>query len=187
MTRAARLDLRSFQQELASRLATKTAAQVESSRLGLVCAGERWLVRLADAGEVIAVPPIVRVPMTRSWFLGLANIRGSLYSVIDFAAFLGHEPVASGGARAPDPVRSADRRAERRHRRRARGGPAQSRRAHGRRRRGPMRPNGTHSAGPMPKATPGRKSISAPSRATLRSCRSALETHWGPVRCRSRG
>ena len=97
MARAARLDLRSFQQELASRLATKTAAQVESSRLGLVCAGERWLVRLADAGEVIAVPQIVKVPLTRNWFLGLANIRGSLYSVIDFAAFLGHEPVARTG------------------------------------------------------------------------------------------
>ncbi len=97
MARAARLDLRSFQKELASRLATKTAAQVESSRLGLVCAGERWLVRLADAGEVIAVPQIVKVPLTKNWFLGLANIRGSLYSVIDFAAFLGREPVARTG------------------------------------------------------------------------------------------
>ena len=60
MARAAKLDLRAFQQELATRLATKTAAQVESSRLGLACGGERWLIRLADAGEVIAVPPIVR-------------------------------------------------------------------------------------------------------------------------------
>jgi len=47
---AKKLDLRTFQQELASRLATKTAAQVESSRLGLASGGERWLVRLADAG-----------------------------------------------------------------------------------------------------------------------------------------
>ena len=38
MARAAKLDLRSFQQELASRLVTKTAAQVESSRLGLAWA-----------------------------------------------------------------------------------------------------------------------------------------------------
>ncbi|HEY7944300.1 MAG TPA: chemotaxis protein CheW, partial [Casimicrobiaceae bacterium] len=86
MSRAARLDLRSFQQELATRLAAKTTAQVESSRLGLVCAGERWLLRLPDAGEVIAVPQIVRVPLTRDWFLGLANIRGSLHGVVDFAA-----------------------------------------------------------------------------------------------------
>src|SRR5206468_8224465 len=86
MARAARIDLRTFQQELASRLAAKTAAQVESSRLGLLCAGMRWLIRLADAGEVVAPPHIVTVPMTRSWFLGVANVRGNLFSVIDFSA-----------------------------------------------------------------------------------------------------
>ena len=90
MARAPRVDLRTFQQELATRLATKTTAQVESSRLGLSAGGERWLVRLADAGEVIAMPAIVKVPMTRDWFLGVANIRGNLYSVVDFGGFLGH-------------------------------------------------------------------------------------------------
>src|SRR3954469_5637451 len=97
MTRAARLDLRSFQQELATRLAAKTTAQVESSRLGIECRGERGLGRLSDAGEVIAVPPVVPVPLTQRWFLGLANIRGNLFSVIDFPAFLGREGVALGG------------------------------------------------------------------------------------------
>ena len=96
MTRAARLDLRSFQQELATRLAAKTTAQVESSRLGIECRGERWLVRLSDADEVIAVPPIVPVPLTQRWFLGLANIRGNLFSVIDFPQFLGFPPVILG-------------------------------------------------------------------------------------------
>jgi twitching motility protein PilI len=96
MTRAARVDLRSFQQELANRLAMKTAGEVESSRLGIQCGDERWLVRLSDAGEVIAVPPIVRVPLTHAWFLGLANIRGNLFSVIDFPAFLGREAVVLG-------------------------------------------------------------------------------------------
>ena len=98
MARAPRIDLRTFQQELASRLATKTAAQVESSRLGLASGGERWLVRLADAGEVITMPPIVKVPMTRDWFLGVANIRGNLYSIIDFSGFLGAEPIAPSAA-----------------------------------------------------------------------------------------
>ena len=36
MARAAKLDLRAFQQELATRLAAKTTQQVEQSRLGLV-------------------------------------------------------------------------------------------------------------------------------------------------------
>ena len=100
MARAPRIDLRTFQQELAARLATKTAAQVESSRLGLSSGSERWLVRLADAGEVITMPPIVKVPMTREWFLGVANIRGNLYSVVDFAGFLGQAvPTATAATR----------------------------------------------------------------------------------------
>jgi twitching motility protein PilI len=100
MARAAKLDLRAFQQELATRLAAKTAAQVEQSRLGLACAGEQWLIRLADAGEVIAVPQTATVPHTKPWYLGIANIRGNLYGVIDFAGFLGHplEPIGIGSA-----------------------------------------------------------------------------------------
>lgn len=99
MARAAKLDLRTFQQELASRLATKTAAQVESSRLGLSCGGERWLIRLADAGEVVTMPDIVPVPLTRPWYLGVANIRGNLYSVVDFARFLGRDAPTGGQLR----------------------------------------------------------------------------------------
>jgi twitching motility protein PilI len=97
MARPARIDLRLFQQELATRLASKTTAQVESSRLGLNCAGERWLIRLADAAEVVAVPPLAAVPLTQPWFLGLANIRGNLYSVVDLARFLGREGVVPHG------------------------------------------------------------------------------------------
>jgi len=89
MARAARIDLRTFQQELAARLAAKTTAQVEQSRLGLACAGQQWLIRLADAGEVISVPPLATVPLTKPWYMGIANIRGNLYGVIDFAGFLG--------------------------------------------------------------------------------------------------
>ena len=99
MARAAKLDLRAFQQELAARLAAKTTQQVEQSRLGLACAGKQWLIRLADAGEVIAVPTLATVPLTRPWYLGISNIRGNLYSVIDFAGFLGEaiEPATAGG------------------------------------------------------------------------------------------
>jgi twitching motility protein PilI len=100
MARAAKLDLRAFQQELATRLAAKTAAQVEQSRLGIACAGAQWLIRLADAGEVIAMPQMASVPMTKPWYLGVANIRGNLYGVIDFAGFLGHplEPITPGAS-----------------------------------------------------------------------------------------
>ena len=98
MARAAKLDLRTFQQELSARLLMKTTAQVESSRLGLSCGGERWLIRLSDAGEVVSLPEIVPVPLTRPWYLGVANIRGNLFSVIDFGKFLAREVPAAGGA-----------------------------------------------------------------------------------------
>jgi twitching motility protein PilI len=95
MARAAKLDLRAFQQELATRLAAKTAAQVEQSRLGVGCGGEHWLIKLADAGEVIALPQLATVPRTKPWYLGIANIRGNLYGAIDFAGFLGRPVDAS--------------------------------------------------------------------------------------------
>jgi twitching motility protein PilI len=97
MARAAKLDLRTFQQELSNRLAMKTTAQVESSRLGLSSGGERWLIRLADAGEVITLPLLIPVPLTKPWYLGVANIRGNLFSVVDFSAFLGRESGTGGG------------------------------------------------------------------------------------------
>jgi twitching motility protein PilI len=91
MARAAKLDLRVFQQELAARLANTSEAEVDSTRLGLVCGGGQWLTRLADAAEVVPVPPIVAVPLTRPWFAGIANVRGNLYSVVDLAGFLGRQ------------------------------------------------------------------------------------------------
>jgi twitching motility protein PilI len=59
-------------------------------------AGGRWLVDLTDAGEVIPVPAITPVPLTRPWFKGVANVRGNLVSVVDFGAFLGAGAVAPG-------------------------------------------------------------------------------------------
>jgi len=100
MARQNRINLRAFQQELSERLRHKTAAQVDSLRLALECGGASWLVRLGDTGEVVPCPIPVPVPLTKSWFLGVANMRGSLYGMIDFGAFLTGEATARGlGAR----------------------------------------------------------------------------------------
>jgi twitching motility protein PilI len=40
---------------------------------------------------------VVPVPLTRPWYLGIANIRGNLFSVIDFSAFLGRDSGVGGG------------------------------------------------------------------------------------------
>jgi len=92
---AARTSLRDYQRELAARLKGAGSGRV-ATKLGLQAGAESWLVDLADAGEVIPVPPITPVPLTRPWFRGVANIRGKLYSVVDFPAFLGGAAVALG-------------------------------------------------------------------------------------------
>jgi twitching motility protein PilI len=92
---AAKTSLRDYQRELAERLRS-AGSGATASKLGLQIGDEAWLVDLADAGEVIPVPAITPVPLTRPWFKGVANIRGNLYSVVDFPAFLGRTPVAVG-------------------------------------------------------------------------------------------
>lgn len=80
--------MRDYQRSLAARLINPGAGSAVS-RLGLEIGAERWLVDLADAGEVMPVPPVASVPLTRPWYAGVTNIRGNLYSVVDFPAFLG--------------------------------------------------------------------------------------------------
>jgi len=92
---AARLSLRDYQLGLSARLQRAETDGRTASKLGLEVGGAAWLVDLAEAGEMLPVPPISAVPLTRPWFRGVANIRGNLYSVVDFGAFLGGEATAA--------------------------------------------------------------------------------------------
>jgi twitching motility protein PilI len=92
---AERLSLKDYQRALAERLREAGAGRM-ASKLGMQLGGETWLVDLGDAGEVIPVPSVTPVPLTQPWFRGMANVRGNLYSVIDFPAFLGVGAVTLG-------------------------------------------------------------------------------------------
>jgi len=86
---AKKFDLRAFQTRLSRQMQEAASLDTSGSRLGFRVGDANWLVRLTDTEEVIAVPPIVKVPGARRWFRGLANIRGNLYAVSDFADFMG--------------------------------------------------------------------------------------------------
>ena len=88
---ARRGSLIEFQENLSKRLATAKVQESANSLLALRSGAKVWVLRLPDAGEVMPVPPLAAVPLTQSWYAGVANIRGSLYSVIDFALFCGKE------------------------------------------------------------------------------------------------
>jgi twitching motility protein PilI len=92
---AERLSLKDYQRALAERLRDAGAGHI-ASKLGMQIGTETWIVDLGDAGEVIPVPPVTAVPLTKPWFRGVTNVRGNLFGVIDFPAFLGVGAVALG-------------------------------------------------------------------------------------------
>lgn len=91
-----RLSLREFQVRLNQRLEQAADAGIDA-RLGLEIGTERWLVELADAGEIVPLPErIVAVPLAHPWFKGLVSLRGALVGVSDLSEFAGKGPTALG-------------------------------------------------------------------------------------------
>jgi twitching motility protein PilI len=103
---ARRTRLRQYQEELLERVqAARTGSGARTHQLGVEIGGERYLLDLLEAGEIVPVPPLTSVPLTQPWYLGLANIRGSLVGVVDLARYFreprgqqGAEPAARGPA-----------------------------------------------------------------------------------------
>jgi twitching motility protein PilI len=90
---AKRGNLREFQAHLATRLASASERSA-AGLLGVQAGNDYWLLNLSDSGEIVPLGTLTSVPLTKPWFVGIANIRGSLYSVVDFSAFQGKEPTA---------------------------------------------------------------------------------------------
>jgi len=84
---------RDYQQTLAARRAIDDQNEQGASRLGMQLGESLWLLDLSDVSEVIPVPEVLPVPLTKPWYAGIANIRGDLVSVIDFCLYSGGPPV----------------------------------------------------------------------------------------------
>ncbi len=86
-----RTRLREFQSQLVERMqAVRSGVDTRVNQLGVMIGPNRWLLNLQEAGEIVPVGAISPVPLTQDWFLGLANVRGNLVSVIDFARYQGY-------------------------------------------------------------------------------------------------
>jgi twitching motility protein PilI len=81
--------LKEFQSGLADKLLRAQGAPLAVNRLGVQVGPHRLLIDLADAGEILAVPEIMPVPLTKPWYLGLANVRGNLLGIVDLSLFAG--------------------------------------------------------------------------------------------------
>ncbi len=80
--------LLNFQAALGQRLKQAAAQPKRDSRLAVYAANKHFLLDLADVAEVAPVSAVTPVPFTRAWFLGVTNVRGTLYAVSDMAAWL---------------------------------------------------------------------------------------------------
>jgi twitching motility protein PilI len=97
--------LRELQSRLATRLQAARTEGVSASWLAVEAAGMKYLFPLSQAGEIFPLSTTQPVPYTQGWFLGVANLRGGLYGVVDLAGFI------SGGAAAAraEPARAESR------------------------------------------------------------------------------
>jgi twitching motility protein PilI len=79
--------LRELQSRLASRLQAARTEGVQASWLAVEAAAQ-VPVPAAQSGEIFPYRPAQHVPYTQPWFLGVANLRGGLYGVVDLASYV---------------------------------------------------------------------------------------------------
>jgi twitching motility protein PilI len=90
---ANRQALRELQTRLAARLQQARAEGVAAGWLAVELSNKRFLLPLAQSGEIFPVTTVQKVPYTQDWFMGVANLRGGLYGVVDLASFISGTPL----------------------------------------------------------------------------------------------
>jgi twitching motility protein PilI len=80
--------LRELQSRLASRLQAARSEGVQAAWLAVEAAGGKYLFPLNQSGEIFPYAATQGVPYTHPWFLGVANLRGGLFGVVDLASYV---------------------------------------------------------------------------------------------------
>lgn len=89
---ANRQALRELQTRLADRLQIARTQGVAASWLAVEAGGGRYLFPLSQSGEIFPWVNTQPVPYTQAWFVGVANLRGGLFGVVDLASFVSGQP-----------------------------------------------------------------------------------------------
>jgi twitching motility protein PilI len=90
---ANRQALRELQTRLAERLQVARTQGVAPSWLAVEAGGKRYLFPMGQAGEIFPWVATQAVPYTQPWFLGVANLRGGLFGVVDMASYVTGQPL----------------------------------------------------------------------------------------------
>ncbi len=85
---ANRQAIRELQSRLAERLQIARTQGVAPSWLAVEAGGQKYLFPMGQAGEIFPWVATQAVPYTQDWFLGVANLRGGLFGVVDLATYV---------------------------------------------------------------------------------------------------
>lgn len=80
--------IRELQTRLASRLRSARDEGLSVSWLAVTAGGRNYLFPLAQSGEIFPLGGVQSVPFAVPWFLGVVNLRGGLYGVVDVVGFV---------------------------------------------------------------------------------------------------
>lgn len=99
--------IRELQTRLANRLRTARDEGLSVSWLAVKSGGNNYLLPLSQSGEIFPITSVQPVPYVQPWFLGVANLRGGLFGVVDVARFVADETDAAPVKVDPRPRTSA--------------------------------------------------------------------------------
>jgi twitching motility protein PilI len=85
---ANRQALRELQTRLADRLQIARTQGVAASWLAVEAGERKYLFPLSQSGEIFPWVSVQPVPYTQAWFVGVANLRGGLFGVVDLASYV---------------------------------------------------------------------------------------------------
>lgn len=91
---ANRQALRALQTRLAERLQIARTEGVAALWLAVEAGGKKYLFPLAQSGEIFPWVNTHPVSYTQAWFVGVANLRGGLFGVVDLASYVTGQPPA---------------------------------------------------------------------------------------------
>ncbi len=82
--------LRDYQANILSRLeqAKQAGSTAPAGYLGVVAGGQYLLVNMQEISETLPMLDVFPVPIVKSWFLGMTNVRGVLYAINDLGELM---------------------------------------------------------------------------------------------------
>jgi twitching motility protein PilI len=79
-------------ERLAQAHVAAAAEQVEAPGLwrgiGFRIGGQHMVSSISEVNEILTMPAITVIPGTKSWLMGVANVRGNLVAVVDLRGFM---------------------------------------------------------------------------------------------------